>query len=158
MDWFASLDRRERLFVIAAAVVVALAIVWFGLWRPLATGHSAAELRVAEWRSSLAALRPLRGQLASGNRPASANRNQSLVVVVDSSLRQRGLYSSLQRSQPTPGGAGIRVELEAAAFDDLMLWLGDLHSQFALQVQSGSFSVASDAGRGRVNASVTLQR
>jgi len=159
-DWFLELNQRERVFVATAIVFVMLAAVWLGVWEPLDAGHRRAAENVATWQSSLAELRPMKGQVqATANaRPAATGQNQSLVVIVDNSLRQRGLYGSLQRSQPTPGGNGIRVEFESAAFDDLMLWLGDLHRQFGLRVQSGSFSVASSESPGRVNSSVTLER
>lgn len=158
--WFSSLEERERLFVVAAAAVVLLAIFWFGLWMPLDRGQRTAANSVETLKSSLAALRPLRGQIraADAGRPNQANQNQSLVVIVDNTLRQHELYASLQRSQPTPAGNGIRVELENAAFDDLMLWLGAINSQFGLHVQSGSFSKASDKSEGRVNSSLTLER
>ena len=159
-NWFSSLDARERMLVTVAAVFVGIAVVWFGIWTPIDSGHKAATARVDAWRSSLAALRPLRGQIqaeASGRRTA-VGQNQSLVVIVDNSLRQRGLTNSLQRSQPTPTGDGIRVEFESAAFDDLMLWLGDLHRQYGLLVESGSFSVSSAVSPGRVNSCVSLQR
>ena len=94
---------------------------------------------------------------AQGTATAQAP-TQSLVVIIDNSLRQRGLYNALQRSQPTQTGDGIRVEFEQAAFDDLMLWLGDLHRQFGLEVEAGSFSVAASDSPGRVNSTVTLRR
>lgn len=158
--WFLSLQPRERVFVTAAVVFAAVATLWFGIWIPLDKGHQYAAERVAVWQQSLAELRPMKAQveaLGSG-RPVTSGQNESLVVIVDNSLRQRGLYSSLQRSQPTPAGNGIRVEFENAAFDDLVLWLGDLHRQYGLQVESGSFSIASGSSPGRVNSSVTLQR
>ncbi len=159
-NWFTSLEPREQVFVAAGCAAIAIAVLWFALWVPLDTGHKAATARVDAWRMSLATLRPMKSQAqaAAGGRPAVSGQNQSLVVIVDNSLRQRGLYDSLQRSQPTPSGTGIRVEFESAAFDDLMLWLGDLHRQYGMQVESGSFSVASAESPGRVNSSVTLQR
>ena len=148
------------MLVSMGAAFVVLAIAWFGIWVPLDNGHKAVAERVDTWKSSLATLRPMRGQVqaAASGRPVNAGQNQSLVVIVDTSLRQRSLTNSLQRSQPTPSGTGIRVEFESAAFDDLILWLGDLHRQYALQVESGSFSISSSETPGRVNASVTLQR
>jgi general secretion pathway protein M len=159
-DWLTSLEPRERLFIAAAAGFVVLAVAWFGLWQPLDQGHQAASERVETWQQSLAQLRPMRGQVqaAASGRPAAAGQNQSLVVIVDNSVRSRGLTNALQRSQPTPAGNGIRIEFENAGFDDLMLWLGDLHRQFSLQVDSASFSVATAENPGRVNASITLLR
>jgi general secretion pathway protein M len=159
-NWFMSLEARERIFVMAGIVLIAVAAGWIGVWAPLEKNHEAAAEKVATWERSLAALRPMRGmvQAAANGAPVAANGNQSLVVIVDNSLRQRGLYNSLQRSLPTPAGSGIRVEFESAAFDDLILWLGDLHRQYGLTVETGSFSVASGDTPGRVNSSVTLER
>ena len=159
-NWFVSLQPRERVFVMTAVVCVVIAIGWVGVWQPLDSKHDATAERVDSWRRSLSALRPMRGlvQATANTTPVNTNQNQSLVVIIDNSLRQRGLYTSLQRSQPTPAGNGIRVEFESAAFDDLILWLGDLHRQYGLQVESGSFSVASGDTPGRVNSSVTLER
>jgi general secretion pathway protein M len=159
-DWFRALAPRERVLIIVAVLFVVFAIAWVGLWQPLDKRHKAVAERVDTWKLGIAELRPMKGQITasaqSGVEPQTLN--QSLVVIVDNSLRQRGLYNALQRSQPTPAGDGIRVEFESAAFDDLMLWLGDLHRQYGLDVESGSFSVASGDNPGRVNSSVTLRR
>ena len=158
-DWFASLEPRERVMVSTGTVVVLFAVFWYLLWVPLDNGQRAAAERVSAWQQGLAALGPLSSQMATAGTDARPTMpDQSLVVIVDNTLRQRGLYNALQRSQPTPGNDGIRVEFENAAFDDLVLWLGDLHSRHGLNLQSGSFSVASGDNPGRVNSSVTLER
>jgi general secretion pathway protein M len=64
---------------------------------------------------------------------------------------------ALKRSQPTTS-TGIRVEFEGVAFDELILWLGDLSTQYAMDVQAGRLSEAARAGPGRVNATLTLER
>lgn len=157
-EWFASLEPRERVFVAVAAGVVLCVLYWFALWMPLEKGEEDLEARIGNWQSSLTELRPLRGNLpAGGNQPVAAGPDQSLVVVVDNTLRSRNLYGALQRSQPT-NNDGIRVEFENVAFDDLVRWLGDLDAQFGLRVQSATFSDTSGNDRGRVDASVTLGR
>lgn len=158
-DWFESLAERERLFVVAAGVLLAFAVLYLVVWMPLDRAQRNLEASVDNWGVSLAELRDLKGSVATADsgRTAPSDLNQSLVVIVDNTLRQRALYSSLQRSQPTAGN-GIRVEFENAAFDDLVLWLGDLASRYGLQVQSGSFSAASRQYDGRVNSTLTLER
>lgn len=158
MDWFESLDEREKIFVLTAIVVVVLAIFWFGVWKPIDNGQESTALRVDTWRLSLRELQSLEGQVQGTNAPQPGQPDQPLVVVVDTTLRQRGLYGSLQRSQPTPSGDGIRVEFEGAAFDDMILWLGDINRHYGLLVQSGSFSLASGDVPGRVNSTLTLER
>ncbi len=159
-SWFDALEDREKILVLTAAAFVLFAVFWFGVWTPLDSGQKSTAARVDTWKLSLAELRPLKAQVqaAGTGQPIQAGQNQSLVVIVDNTLRQRGLYQSLQRSQPTPAGNGIRIEFENAAFDDLMLWLGDVNRQYGLQVQSGSFSVAAGENPGRVNSTVTLER
>lgn len=157
-EWFQSLQPRERIMVATAAVFVVFAVYWFALWLPLERGSENARARIDNWQTSLAELRPLRGRLQSGSSSTPvAGRNQSLVVIVDNTLRSRSLNSSLQRSQPTNTG-GIRLEFSDVAFDDLVLWLGDVGDQYALSVQSASFSQSSVNNPGRINASLTLER
>ena len=157
-DWFESLESRERLFVVIGAAVVAVAVFWGLIWLPLERGRSELSESVSTWQRSLAELRPLVAmpQPAQGtpSRPAVAA-NQSPVVIVDTTLRNRSLGQP-KRSQPTPNG--IRVEFENVPFDDLVLWLGDLSSQYAMEVQSGSLSAAAQASPGRINATLTIER
>ena len=155
-QWFESLQARERIFVLAAAVFLVFAVFYLGIWMPLDRGQKSLSHSVDDWKSALTQLQPLKGRLQSAGSAQSAGGRQSLVVIIDNTLRQRGLYSALRRSQPTTGD-GIRVEFENVAFDDLILWLGDLHVRYGLQVQSGSFSNPRH-GEGRVNSTLTLER
>jgi general secretion pathway protein M len=157
-EWFELLDDREQKIVLAAAIVVVLAVLFLAIWMPLSNGQKRMSAAVETWQSSLEMLQPLKGRINSGGNSqiSPQNLNQPLVVVVDSTLRVRNLNTALKRSQPT--GNNIRVEFENVAFDDLMIWLGDLSAQYALQVQSGSFSMTGAENQGRVNAQMTLGR
>ena len=158
-DWLDSLESRERLFVLGGATAVALALLYAFVWTPLDKGHRSLQSSVVDWERSLAELRPLRSvqtTTTNSSRPAVSS-NQTPVVIVDQTLRVRGLDRSLRRSQPTTSN-GIRVEFENVAFDDLVLWLNDLSSQYAMQVAAGSLSTSTQAGPGRINATLTLER
>ena len=158
-DWLDSLESRERLFVLGGAAAVALALLYAFVWTPLDKGHRSLQSSVMDWERSLAELRPLRSVQTTtidSSQPAVSS-NQTPVVIVDQTLRVRGLDRSLRRSQPTTSN-GIRVEFENVAFDDLVLWLNDLSSQYAMQVASGSLSTSTQAGPGRINATLTLER
>ena len=159
-DWFESLEARERLFVSAGGVIVIVALFYVLIWAPLDAGQKELSADIATWERSLAELRPLKNmQAAGGDAPQSgaSGQQQTPVVIVDRSLRARGLDRSLKRSQPTTSN-GIRVEFENVAFDDLVLWLGDLGNQYAMQVSAGSFSAANQLEPGRINATLTLER
>ena len=155
-DWFESLEQRERIFVLVGAVVVIVAVFWAGIWMPLDKGHREAQARVADWERSLTALKPLAASPQTLNDEQSTPvSTESPVIIVDTTLRTRRLGQP-KRSQPTPNG--IRVDFENVAFDDLVLWLGDLSSQYGMEVQAGSLSAPSVASPGRINATLTLER
>lgn len=160
-DWLDNLEARERLFVLGGGAFAAVALIYAFLWMPFDRNHAALAQSVDNWERSLAELGPLRS-LAASNRsgrgaPAAANALQAPIIVVDQTLRSRGLEQYRRRSQPTTSN-GVRVEFEGVAFDELVLWLGDLSGQHNMYVQAGSLSAISQAGPGRINASLTLER
>ena len=160
-EWFDALDDREQQFVSIGAVIVILALVYGLGWAPLDRKHEELKNNVAQWESALSDLRRLRVIAAGSGRNSPGNRatgvQQSPIIVVDQTLRSRGLDRYRKSSQPTTSN-GIRVEFEDVAFDELVLWLGDLAAQHEMHVQAGSFSVGSRASPGRINASLTLER
>ena len=159
-DWYDNLEAREQVFVLVGSVFVLIALVYFVLWAPLDKNHKQVAANVANWEYSLAELRPLRSMVATGDTATPrvpGGSQQSPIIIVDQTLRSRGLEQYRRRSQPTANN-GIRVEFENVAFDELVIWLGDLGSQYDLHVQAGSMSVQTQAGPGRINASLTLER
>jgi len=159
-DWLDELEPREKFMVSLAAVFVVFAIFYFALWKPVILGKQKLATSVDTQQRVLAQLQQLKGRVeapADGQAAVAVDRNESLVVVVDTTLRTNGLYQSLKRSQPTNTN-GIRVELENVAFDKLVVWLGQLSSSYDLQVQTGSFSKPVNAEPGRVNSTLILER
>ena len=143
---------------VCASVVVA-AVLWLLVWTPLDERHDALRASVADWQAGLTQLERIaatRGSAgSSGQRPSIGA--PTPVVIVDTTLRTRGLSRSLRRSQPTTG-TGIRVEFENVAFDTLVLWLGDLSHDYRMDVQAGSLSLPPRAEPGRINATLTLEQ
>ncbi len=157
-DWFDSLEAREKIFVAAGAVIVSVSLVWGLIWVPLDRGHESRKNSVSTWERSLAELGPLTARAAGGGSQGQVPRSsQTPVVIIDQTLRARGLDRALKRSQPTTS-TGIRVEFEDVSFDELVVWLGDLSTQHGMDVQQGSFSSTSRSAPGLVNASLTLER
>jgi len=159
-DWFESLEAREQVFIVGGGLVVMVALVWALVWLPLDKSQRELAASVANWEQSLTELRPLKTLAASQpttGAAIAASSRQAPIIIVDETLRSRGLEQYRRRSQPTSNN-GIRVEFENVAFDDLVLWLGDLSVQHSMHVQAASLSVASRAGPGRINASLTLER
>ncbi|MGY8733702.1 MAG: type II secretion system protein GspM [Pirellulales bacterium] len=159
-DWFDSLNQRERQFVLGGAVIVAISLIYGLAWAPFDKQYKELEANIVRLERAIVDLRSIRAILKSGNSSGSPfvpQNQQSPIIIVDQTLRSRGLDRYRKRSQPS-GSNGIRVEFENVAFDDLVIWLGDLVEQHAMHVQNGSFSVGAQAAPGRVNASLTLER
>ena len=124
-NWFMNLEPRERKMVIAALSLSVIAILYLGFWVPVDKAQKRAANDVELWQRSVDTIRSLKGRIGSDSGVAvdAASLNQPIVVIIDASLRARGLDAP-KRSQPT--GENIRVEFDAVAFDDMMLWLGCL--------------------------------
>jgi type II secretory pathway component PulM len=88
--------------------------------------------------------------LAAG---AAAGSGESLVVLVDRTGREAGLGGALRDQSPS-GDQGLRLRLEAAPFDVLVVWLASLQQQYGVKVDAATIDAT--AAPGLVNASLTL--
>ncbi len=158
-DWFAGLEEREQYIVGAGAIVAAIILLWGGIWLPIDRLHSDAQSGVDRWQRALVDLRLVGARIAEGPeqpQQSAARTTDSPVVIVDTTLRELDLNAFVTRRQPTPNG--IRVEFEAVPFDQLAVWLGEMSSNYLMEVQAGNLSLATTGGPGRINASLTLER
>ena len=156
--WFLSLAPRERLMVSAAAGVVILALIFLLAWEPLASRVTQLQQSVDEqqalkqWMQQAAVeARQLRGAAGS----AAADANRSLLAIVDQTSKQSRLGSAVKRIQPD-GQDLVRVSLEQASFDDVVLWLGTLQRSYGVNVVDAALDRQANAGR--VNARLTLKK
>lgn len=156
-EWLEQMSPRERIMVIGCAVFVVLAALWvFGV-QPVLKHSAGLEQRVTDKRAQLANLQELAGQvrLGGGSAPAAVQGgNQSLVVIIDRTTREKQLAGYLKRNQPE-GPGSVRIRIEGAPFDAVVAWLGDLNNRYGMKATSANFD---RAGTGRVNASIVLGR
>lgn len=146
-DWFTSLAPRERWLVTAAGALLLVASVVIGIVRPLQGRAERSDALVAEREALLAELDALAARLGPqrGGSTAPANQ-QSLVLLVDRSLRSRGLAEFLVRNQPD-GDRQIRLRLERAPFDAVVEWLLELQTRYGLSVLSANIDRTPEPGR-----------
>jgi type II secretory pathway component PulM len=78
---------------------------------------------------------------------------QTLVIIVNSTAESHGL--ALPRTRPN-GPNGIDVTFQGASFDALIAWLIVLQTNYAVEVESASFSSARE--QGLVNGQLSLHR
>jgi general secretion pathway protein M len=157
-DKFNSLQPRERWVVIGGAILVLVVAVYVFALAPLYSAVDAQAKRVAQKEGDLAWMRSVSGEVsvlsaAQPSRPGPSN--ESLVVLIDRAARECGLSNSLTGQTPN-GERGIRVRLESAEFDKLMVCLGTLQQVHAIDVESAT--IDRTAKPGLVNANLVLTR
>lgn len=157
-DRFSSLQPREQLIIGAGGALIMLVALYVLVLAPFYDAVKSRGERVAQKEGDLAWMRGIGPEMLALNAasPAAGNSGtESLVVLVDRAARECGLGAALTGQTPN-GETGIRVRLEAAAFDTLMVCLGNLQQQYAVNVESATIDRSGDPGF--VNASLVLKR
>jgi general secretion pathway protein M len=151
--WFASLEPRDRSIVAALAGGVALAVIYLGIWSPVAEWSARVDARyqrqlaVLDWMRSQEQAARLAGQRGDN----AANSSGSLLTLVANSAANAGVQ--LVRYQPE-GSGGISVVLQAQPFNALVQWLAELEQRDQVHVKQ--ISIDAQAQSGLVNARINL--
>jgi general secretion pathway protein M len=153
-NWLAGLAPRERNLVYAAGGLAIIALLYLLLVLPITTMAAKRAARVEQKTADLAWMRQVAPQVAAAAAAgAAAGSGESLVVLVDRTGREAGLGGALRDQSPS-GDQGLRLRLEAASFDVLVVWLASLQQQHGVKVEAATIDAT--ATPGLVNASLTL--
>jgi len=147
-------EREQRLLKIGAAAAVLILI--FGVLLPLDSSVSKAHARVDKKQADLVWMKGVAPYLASAtpmHQPGSGG--ESLLVIVDRSVREAGMEKSLAGTEPS-GQGSIQVRLEKAPFDAMIGWLSRLSTQNGLSVEGATIDTTGSPGI--VNASIVLKQ
>lgn len=155
-SWFMALEPRERRILLAGAALASLLLGYVALWQPLYGNLVRLRATVSDQRSTLRWMEQTAQEVdrlrASGQSRSLGG--QSLMGLVDQSARQAGLGGGISRIEPL-AGSRIRVWMDNVSFDDVVLWLGRLHSTRGVQAEM--ISVDRKDSPGRVSVRMTLQ-
>ncbi len=151
-EWFAGLNQREQLSLLALGIALALYLLYMLAWAPLAERREELALQnksVAESLQRVDAMVSEVVRLREGGAASTAQRN--LTSLVNQSTGRHGLQVS--RLQPNSRG-DIQVRLENAVFDDLLAWLDDVENRERLLVTE--IAITRSGTTGRVNATIRI--
>ena len=151
--WYASLQPREQRVVAIGAVALGLIILVGGILLPLQSAVSRAVLGTETRRDDLAWMRANAQEIRERGGEIPGDTGEAPVVLVDRIGRESGLGSALRGTQPNATG-GVRVQLEAAPFDTMIVWLEALDRHYGLAVES--ITVDRTPAPGLVNASISF--
>lgn len=154
--WYQSLQARERRVLAAGAAFLIVMLFYSLLLHPYISSVRALKADVETQQAKLLTMRQLASQIQSlrGEQPSSLPHDQSLLAVVDRSASDAGFAGALKQVQTNSDGT-VHLQFQAAGFDSLMRWLGDLHRQYGITVQQ--LIAQRGTGPGSVDISLTLQ-
>lgn len=157
MSYLKQLNERERLLLVIAGPLLVMLVLYGLVWRPLSGHVDMLQQRVMRQQETLqymhtAAQRvtELRQQHSSVNRKGN---NQSLLALVDRTVKQSGLARALKRVEPD-GSDKVKVHLEGAGFDAMIGWLESLQQRYGIGIEN--ISVDAQEIPGSVNVRLTL--
>jgi general secretion pathway protein M len=154
--WYKALQPQERMLVMSAGLVVAIALFLLLVLGPLAHTLNARQERVTAKQQDLVWMRSVANnvRMAASSR-ASGVSGESLMLLINRTAEQVGIKAALT-NQALQGDNGIRLRLEGASFDAMVAWLGMLEQQFGVHVDNASMDRGDKVGV--VNASLNLTR
>jgi general secretion pathway protein M len=158
-SWYRGLQQRERQLVLAATIIITITLLYLVIWEPMHKGLEEqtqkyqAQLEIREWMQ--AASIEARTLQASGVSNQTANRTQPVTLLVENSATTAGLKPFMSKLEST-SDKGARVTLDAASFDQMLLWLNTLQTQYGITVSSANLD--RDDKPGTVNVRMTLNR
>lgn len=158
-NWYHGLQQRERQLVLATSALIIVTLLYLIIWEPIFNGLSdqaqkhQTQLDILEWMQDAAV--EVRALKATGVTKRRANSNQPASLLVEQSATAAGLKPYLTKLEST-SDKGVRVTMDTASFDQMLLWLNTLQTQYGITVSSANLD--RDDKPGAVNIRMTLSR
>jgi general secretion pathway protein M len=146
-------NRREQMMILGCGIAVVLYLVWLLLLTPIQKKRDQLYLANTSSTQTLGRVQILAAQIQQLRAQGSANANENINGLIDSTLRANGLQMTLLQ----PGSNGeVRVRLDRAAYEPLMQWLYEMEYKQGITVTDLSLASTNDPGQVTVN--LRLQR
>ncbi len=150
--WYYGREPGEQRIVAALAVLVAVAVLWLGVWKPVSDWRSVAHNRYQNAQANLDWIRANESRARALAGSGAATTERSLVPVITRSAQTQGIQ--INRFQPESSGA-VSVTIQGQRFNDLLRWLHQLQENNGVAVLR--LAIDADERPGIVNAQVRLQ-
>lgn len=156
--WWRGLQARERQLIVVATVVVVLFVGYTVIWSPLQKNTQRLTRQVESQQQQLVLMKQMAAKIkVLSQRNATATpraSSSSLTALIYQTGQSRLRGAELKRVEEGQNNS-VRVWIEKAAFDDLVLWLDALYRSQGLSVDS--FVADNQPEAGRVNVRLTLK-
>lgn len=153
-----ALEQRERYMVITASIFVLVTLFYALIWEPTFTELEAqqqehqAQRQLFNWMQQTN--QQIRQLKSSGAQSTARFNNQSAASLIERSAQSMGVKSFIKKQ--TSDKKGVKIDLEQANFDLVILWLDDLQSKYG--ITTSNIKIEKQDKPGTVNVRVTLER
>jgi len=158
-QWYLSLPHKERWMVSGTGLFIFITLFYLIIWEPVHVDLQAEQQKqqsqkeILLWMQQTAdEVRTLR---ASGNRSAIRDKNKPTTLVIEQTINNAGLKSSVNKIESS-GNNGARVTLNEASFNQILVWLNTLATYNGIQVVSANIERGSKPGL--TNARLSFER
>ena len=158
-SWYHGLQQRERQLVLAATIVVIATLLYLVIWEPIVNGVSdqtqkyESQVDILDWMQTAAI--EVRTLKKTGAAKRRTNSSQPVTLLVEQSAMTAGLKPYIRKLEST-SDKGARITIDEASFDQILLWLNTLQTQYGISVSSANLDRVDKPGA--VNARMTLSR
>lgn len=155
-QYWQNLEVRERIVIIAGAIV-ALALLFFVyVWQPLTSSVQQLSATHQQQIATLKAVEHYQGQLQALQRAGFTNKplRGSLLSMLKQSLKEKGLANYLA-APLQQNKQSIAMQFKQVPFDQLMQWMRVMWLQYGLEVQQ--FQGQADLAPGSATVSLSIQ-
>ena len=152
--WFNDLESREQLLVLIGGILLLVYLLYLLVWNPVASKRDDLKVQNVAVSQSLGSVKRLAAEYIALKKSGAASKSpvgENLSKIVDSSVARNQL--KMNRFQPSSSG-DVQVRFENAVFNNIVAWLYELESGYAIEVKE--LSVTPGSASGLVNVSVRL--
>ena len=153
-----SLPYRDKILVIFTSIIMAITLFYLLVWEPI---HQGLEQQQQQYQSQQEIITWMREAAAevktlqrSGVKAVSGS-NQPVSLIIEQSANNSGLKSNLGKLESS-GQDGARVNIDAASFNQMLIWLNTLEKQHGVIVTSANIERAEQPGT--VNARLSFSK
>jgi len=156
--WFLQLEQREQYTLVIGAIALVIILFYFLIYEPFVNSYQqlqtmvSADYNALQWMQNAAQeIKQLRQQ-QHHQKPSTSS--QSLLALIDSSIRKSGLDKTNKRIEPR-GDNIVNVSFEMNSFTTLITWLADLYNKHHIQIQQIHIEHIEKADNVKVNVILT---
>jgi len=153
-----ALEKRERYIVITGFIFLIFSLFFLIVWEPIFSELDNQQQSYQAQHQLLGRMKDITQEIqslqSSGAQSSSRFNKQSISSLVELSSQSMGVKQYIKKLDSNK--KGVKVQLEQANFDRVILWLHNLESKYG--IQSSSIKIEPQDAPGTVDVQITLER